>query len=213
MRTVVIEMRVGGFEELSPELQKKAIDYFRHSDFPPYDPDFIIDNFCDEMGKIGLYVTSDNVHFSGFYCQGDGSSFYGKVENLMLFINDEIDNYRESFNTNKEFYTFKRWVKHVSEKCDYNIEIEETRNRNSVYANLELYTYAFNGYVKNVCEEQEKKFFPILEHIIEEKAKSLNDNLYKELEQEYEYLMSDEYIKEFIKINEYEFNLYTGEIF
>lgn len=130
MRTVIIKKRVGTFGELSPEIQEKVINYFRDRG-PFIDYDFIIEDFCSVMEENGVNVDSKHVYFSGFYSQGDGSCFSGKV----------------------------------------------------------------------------------FDFIIEEKAIDDNAKLYRSLESEYEYCMSDEYIKDMIKANEFEFNLETGEVF
>ena len=213
MRTVTIEKRVGTLEELSPELQEKVIDHFREFVSQDYDLSYVISEFCDIANEIGLVVDENNVHFSGFYCQSDGSSFSGKVTNPLLFIGKEFDNYKKWFSSEKEFNDFKRWCTFILTNNDFRIDIKEQRGYD-VYANVDITmeSYYRDG-VKSKVLKQEYEFFPVLERMIEEKARGMNFELYKNLESEYEYCTSDDYIIEFIEANGIEFNLETGEEF
>ena len=214
MRTVIIEKKIGCFSELPIELQEKAIADYRNIDVFLFEPEYLIDEFCNDMERLGVDVSAKDVRFSGFYCQGDGSSFSGKIDDLKLFIQDDIDTFSKYFSSEKEFHSFKRWCLHVAEKCDYNIHIRETRNCNDVYADVNIYSELYYiDYVKKSCKIKEKKFYTLLESLIEDKAKRLNNELFKALEQEYEYSYSDGYIKDIIEANGYEFNFETGELF
>ena len=213
MRLVTIEKRIGSFSELSPELQTKVIEKFRY-DWDDFDPDFIIEGFCNAMEEIGVDISPKNVYFSGFYSQGDGSCFSGKVVNFVNYISDVVNNYKQLFQSEKEFNAFKRWCNHVYNDCDYNIEINGSDRYFTVRANTDITTELYSlDHVKRRSEEQEDRFIRILDYIIEEKAIEDNAKLYKALENEYEYRMSDGYIKDMIEANEYEFNLDTGEVF
>lgn len=213
MRTVTIEKHVGTFEELSPELQTEVIEKYRYS-WSYFDSDFIIEDFCNVMEENGVDVIPKNVCFSGFYCQGDGSCFSGKVIDFIKYISDVVNDYKHLFISDKEFKAFLRWCKHVYEDCDYNIEINGNDRYFTVRANTDITTELYDlDHVKRRSEEQEDKFIRILDYIIEQKAIDDNAGLYKALENEYEYCLSDEVIKNTIESNELEFNLDTGEVF
>ena len=213
MRLVTIEKRIGSFSELSPELQTKVIEKFRY-DWDDFDPDFIIEGFCNAMEEIGVDISPKNVYFSGFYSQGDGSCFSGKVVNFVNYISDVVNNYKQLFQSEKEFNAFKRWCDHVYNDCDYDIEIAASDRYFTIRVNTDITTELYRlDHVKRRSEEQEDRFIRILDYIIEEKAIEDNAKLYKALENEYEYRMSDGYIKDMIEANEYEFNLDTGEVF
>lgn len=216
MRTVTIEKRVGNFSELSEDLQEKVIAHFRENDtFTYYDYEWIIEDFCNEMEKSGLHVSPKNVNFSGFYSQGDGSSFSGKVTNLGKFIFPYADTYKKTvFLSEKDFKRFCRWAKHVFYECDCDIEIRGSERYYTVRANIDIFTEVYeNDHVKRMSAENEARYLPILERIVEERAIDENFNLYKRLEQEYDRVMSEAYIKENIEANGIEFNLETGEVF
>ena len=213
MRLVTIEKRVGTFEELSPELQAEVIKKFRYS-WNDFDPDFIIEYFCDVIEENGVDVLPKNVYFSGFYSQGDGSCFSGKVVNFVKYISDVVNNYKQLFQSEKEFNAFKRWCNHVYNDCDYNIEINGSDRYFTVRANTDITTELYSlDHVKRKSGEQEDKFIKILDIIIEEKAIDDNTKLYKSLKDEYERSISDEAIENTIEANGLEFNLDTGEVF
>lgn len=213
MRTVTIEKHVGTFDELSPELQAEVIEKFRYS-WNDFDPDFIIEDFCNDMEEKGVDVLPKNVYFSGFYSQGDGSCFSGKVIDFIKYISDVVNSYKHLFNSDKEFNAFLRWCNHVYNDCDYNIEISGSDQYFTIRVNTDITTELYSlDHVKRKSEDQEGKFIKILDYIIEEKAIDDNAKLYKALENEYEYCLSDEVIKNTIESNELEFNLDTGEVF
>ena len=213
MRTVIIEKHIGGFEELSPELQTEVIEKHRYI-WSYFDSDFIIEDFCNNMEEKGVDVLPKNVYFSGFYSQGDGSCFSGKVVDFIKYISDVVNNYKHLFDLDKEFKAFLRWCEHVYKECDYDIEINGSDRYFNVRANTDITTELYSlDHVKRKSEEQEDKFIKILDIIIEEKAIDDNAKLYKALENEYEYSISDEAIENTIEANDLEFNLDTGEVF
>ena len=213
MRLVTIEKRIGSFSELSPELQAEVIEKFRYS-WNDFDPDFIIEDFCDAMEENGVDVLHKNVYFSGFYSQGDGSCFSGKVVNFVKYISDVVNSYKHLFNSDKEFKSFIRWCYHVYNDCDYDIEIAASDRYFTIRVNTDITTELYRlDHVKRRSEEQEARFIRILDIIIEEKAIDDNTKLYKSIKDEYERSISDEAIENTIEANGLEFNLDTGEVF
>jgi len=75
------------FDELSPEAKKNAIDRNRDYNIESYDWwEPIIEGFTEEMEAIGM--ADIDCQFSGFYSQGDGASFTGKVKDNELFLKE-----------------------------------------------------------------------------------------------------------------------------
>lgn len=73
------------FSELPERLKKEAIDHYRDDGID--DPEWyspIIEGFKEDMDAIG--VETDDVSFTGFYSQGDGASFTGKVSDIDKFF-------------------------------------------------------------------------------------------------------------------------------
>jgi hypothetical protein len=42
--------------------------------------------FIGRMDKQGVYVNDDDIHFSGFWSQGDGASFSGAIDDFAAFV-------------------------------------------------------------------------------------------------------------------------------
>jgi len=75
------------FNELSPKAKKNAIDRNRDYNIESYDWwEPIIEGFTEEMEAIGM--ADIDCQFSGFYSQGDGASFTGKVKDNELFLKE-----------------------------------------------------------------------------------------------------------------------------
>lgn len=72
------------FDQLSDKLKEEAID--RNRDINIFDDwhEFVIDSFVEDLAEEG--VDTDDVQFTGFYSQGDGASFTGHVSNVQIFL-------------------------------------------------------------------------------------------------------------------------------
>lgn len=76
----IIETTVYKFEELSEPAKEKAREWYRYAtncDFVDFHAASAIEDFCEIASKIGFSIDSDDVHWSGFWSQGDGASFTG----------------------------------------------------------------------------------------------------------------------------------------
>lgn len=192
MRT--IEINVCKFEELSKEAKENALNSKRFSlvDFHGWWDD----TYEDFKEKANKYFDIKEMYFSGFHSQGDGAMFtYSYVQPKLL--HEAIDSLpiRESFKKvlkdNIDLYgDGKHPGRYYHERsiCHY-LQVEFSGDR------LDY---------SNINELVDKYAFDIIEHI-EEKYRLLARELYSRLEQEYELLISDEYLKDFIEANEYEF--------
>lgn len=71
-------------KELPKESVETAIEEYvdKHKD-KLYVHDIIIEGFTEELKEIG--ITNVVVNYSGFFSQGDGLSFTGRVEDMSLF--------------------------------------------------------------------------------------------------------------------------------
>ena len=72
------------FDELSDKLKEEAIEANRdintHYDWH----ENVIEGFHQDLSEMG--VEDVDVQYSGFYSQGDGASFTGRVEDMKLFL-------------------------------------------------------------------------------------------------------------------------------
>jgi hypothetical protein len=78
MRT--IRTKVYKFDELSEQAKQVAIEENRdiNVDWDWYEPMF--EGFKEQLEEVGFYDV--DIFFRGFYSQGDGASFDGKINSL-----------------------------------------------------------------------------------------------------------------------------------
>jgi len=192
MRTITQTINLFKFEELTEELQQKVIEKNRdiNTDFDWHES--IFEYFKEDNEK---YFDIKNIYFTGFWSQGDGAMFEysGINENL---LNEAI----ESLNLPK-------WKKQIlstqicisgkgvqrghyyhENSCDHTIYIEDNNN----------------GYYQNIYDLIDLYSSDIEDFIIT-KYKDICQDLYKNLENEHDYLQSDEVIKETLICNDYDF--------
>lgn len=48
--------------------------------------DHILEQFVEEVGQIGIHTSKDEIYWSGFWNQGDGACFEGHVQDWTLFL-------------------------------------------------------------------------------------------------------------------------------
>lgn len=186
------------FDELSPGAKQNAIDSNRDYSTEGYDWwDPIIEGFKENMGEIG--VADVDCQFSGFNSQGDGASFTGKVNDNKTFlkaIGITPTSVGLGDKTSKKFYT-------ALDSIAENVYITIQRNgrnhyhHNTISANVEVdgdeeieldlglgMIIAID--VNDICEK--------IEPSITDWARDKSKDLYKDLENYYEELSSDETI-------------------
>jgi hypothetical protein len=200
MRTII--KTVYKFEELSDEAKEKAINSFRDDpmDFEN-EADCIIMNWQERLFNIGF--EDADIKYCGFYSQGQGASFTAdvdteKVINSMIMCNRiskkqavlyNILLYLEKLKMVELIYSVYRTNHHYVHELTVFVD-----SYSEYYMNE--YSYA-NDYFNERFEE--------LRNDIQEYMRELCQEIFFDLRRGYEYVNSDKYIKEQIKINEMEF--------
>lgn len=169
------------FSELGKEAKEKARDNFRQSCLDYDWWDFIYEGFIEKAEEYGITLEDEDIQFTGFWSQGDGASFISK----------EINNYK---------FADKVGIKANKEVLDtIELYIDRTimnySHENSVHATA-VYNDLPSKYEKKAEELTDK---------LEEVKNELCNELYKNLENYYEELTSDEYIDNEIMENDLEF--------
>jgi hypothetical protein len=181
MRT--IRTKIYLFDELSKEAQNNAIENFRNInvDFCEwFDADF--EGFKEDLNELG-FINAE-ISFSGFYSQGDGACFDAKID---------ASKFAETINE-------KRIAKLIKNGYISEFEISKTSYANHYsHEKTRFVDFDSTGY-KNI-DEILQSLCEKIEVIRLEKSKEI----YKSLEQQYDYLQSDEAVKETIIANDYEF--------
>jgi hypothetical protein len=186
------------FDELSPEAKKHAIDSNRDYSTEGYDwPEPIIEGFTEEMEAIGM--TDIDCQFSGFYSQGDGASFTGKVNDNETFLKAIGINSSSVGLGNKPSPKIESALNSISENIYITIQRNDRNyyHHNTISANVEVdgdeeiqidlgLGMIIDIDVNDICEK--------IEPIITDWAREKSKGLYRDLENYYEELSSDETI-------------------
>jgi len=177
------------FDELSDEAKEKAIERYRENNLDYDWYDFVYDDAIT-IGKL-MGIKIDRIYFSGFSSQGDGACFEGEYfynagsvkaikdyapqDETLHRIAKDLQNIQR-----KTFYHLYAYVKHSGHYYHENCTNIDVRND-----------------VQELTDEQEQG--------IKDCLRDFMRWIYKQLESEYDYLQSDEQIRETIQANEYEF--------
>lgn len=189
-----ITLSIYGIEELTPEAQEKAFENDRYinvefNDW--YDFQYLyFDGVCE---SIGIEIPVDGIAFSGFYSQGDGSTFECELD-LEQFLDGIV---------NKPWKVFAHDVELDFTPCPCDRRVLALLRKGSIehshytekptrgyWINLKS-EYDYRGSFPNIENELSK-----LDDWITQGLECLNKHLYETLQNEYEYQVSYEAIKE-----------------
>lgn len=198
------------FNELSPEAKKNAIDNHRDHDLDFDWWDSIIEEFEKNMEQIGMIDVK--CEFSGFYSQGDGASFTGWVADNKKFLESIGIN---PFKSQKRTLSREKFEVAFIDFCDrIYIKINRDSSRyfhhNTVSAEVELDSsedeieldLGLGAIVTLQVQELCDKIQPGITEWAREKSKGL----YRELENYYEELLSDENVSKDLMTYDYTFD-------
>lgn len=195
MRIETVTREIYQFTELDDDAKEKARDWWRDGfQYDSWWHDDIIDGAKRIGGIMGIDI--DHVYFSGFSSQGDGACFVGSYQynkGALPAIMREYPQDTELHQIARDlqalqrswFYGLSATVKHQGhyyhEFCTYiDVQADDT----------------ITGYDRDIIPAEDR---------LTELLRDFMRWIYKRLEQEYEWLMSDEQIDEAIIFNEYEF--------
>lgn len=191
-----------------PEKQRKAVlDKYRawlvdHCDWW----DCVEENFKSDMDAIGVYV--DKIHFSGFWSQGDGACFDGKVHDWPLFLTTlgysdaaliyAAENFDWDFTSKHSHYLYSH---HKSVSYDGELNLPDDvddyyfADRYLEWGPDDIRTATMMTNLSNYnARALQEEFMTVFEnHMID---------LYKQLGEEYDYLTSDESVLDSLDSND-----------
>ncbi len=177
------------FEALHHTAQQKILDKHRYSEVEDNDwSEFIQEDFKEDMEKFGIRV--DEIYFSGFCCQGDGAMFEGRIDNWPKFL--EHVNAPECFNHEGIYDNMSFKVGHSGRYYHSNSTSYETSMElDNYHPKYTLRWHAMQALIDE-CEAHIEAFREQCEECFKEHM----DDLYKALEEQHDYLTSDEYVLE-----------------
>ncbi len=196
MRT--LELTVYNFDELPEEIQNKAMADLSdiNVDCEWYDGEF--DYWHEKLEEFGFMEPT--IYFSGFNSQGDGACFDCKsinLEHAWKFFKLDMEN-QQSW-VNRRLQAHENWI------YDYlfNYVTFEIRCVNSRYSHENSHVISSYSYspTAGLLDEIHAEF----ENWLENFRRGLCMEIYQNLSDEYNHLISDEAIIETIRLNDYEF--------
>ncbi len=197
MRTETID--IYKFEELSKEAQNKAIENNRDMNVDMGNWwHFLYENY---QRRFGCLFETGQMYFRGFSSQGDGAMFeYSDITNnlkkaAIKSLKNVTDFERKVLLNHLHAYGHGKQSGHYyhENSCNHYIQLEwkdQTADQSNRHGNLETLL---------------GKVYSDIENFIESVYVKLAKNLYASLEKEYDYLTSDECIKQNLISNEYEY--------
>lgn len=186
-RTVTEKFKVYKFDELSKEMKEKVLEKYRDINVD-YDGwwDFVYEDHQQTLAESGF--NNPKMSFSGFWSQGDGASFSADVDVAKWLKKNKLANkYRKVLN--------------AYEKGDFSLDITKS-GRYEHSGTMDYKSY-------NMMDDYEQGE-EVAEMILKD-ARQKADKLYKDLEENYEDMTSDEQVAETLKANDYEFR--DGKIY
>lgn len=180
------------FEELTEDQKSKVIEKNRNFNVDYDWSEFIIDD-CKEIGNI-LGFTMDNIYFSGFYSQGDGTCFTGKFSYVKGFLNK----IKKDYSYDPELIKIASDLHDLYRKSFYTMNGSITHHGH--YSHERSMSLDFNTYYNDIKgQADESEWLDIIADFA--------CWIYKRLESEYEFQTSDEQIMESLIANDMEFEI------
>lgn len=199
----VIEKTLYKYEELSDAAQERARDWYRQGGLGYDWWEFCYEDFTRVAEILGIDMSQravplmngkcryePEIYFSGFYHQGSGSSFcgtYGYAKGAVVKI-------KEYAPQDEELHRIAQGLQDVQRRHFYRLIADITS--------------AHDNYIRVEVEDSENRYRDIgdAEDDVRGLMNDFNDWMFKRLQDEYEYLTSDEAVAESLITNEYEFD-------
>ena len=189
MRIETSTRKLYQFAELDEETQQKAIEklYDINVDHEWYDCTY---EDVKEIGKI-IGIRVDKVYFSGFSSQGDGACFEGSYE----YAKGSGKAIRTYAPRDTELHGIADRLTAIQRPYMYGLYAHVKQRGHYYHENCTEIDVDHDGYYDTLPYDD-----------IVEELRDFMRWIYSRLEKEYEYLTSEESIKETIEANEYEFD-------
>lgn len=221
----VKEITTYKFSELSDKAKEKARDWYRDGALDHDWWDAVYDDALSVAVRLGIEITSKAkppgerapaIYFSGFCQQGSGACFEGywrHKEKPHRTSPDAIFR-KKVLNTNERYTSFEEAIKDYAPNDE---ELNKIAKELDTYTNYACgirqdgnysheHTMQFTHYVTNEHGDDDDTDENDTTSQVEETLRDFARWIYSRLEQEHDYLLSDEVVDESIAANEYEFD-------
>lgn len=186
-----ITVKVYRFHELNDTAKEVAREWFKGwGDYPDQGWwEGVYEMWKEKLEKLGF--TGPEIRFSGFWSQGDGARFTCKSVDLLKWLKERPEKEKE----------YSSIIGHVK---DDSIEMMVSATTSS-YVHQHTAKAEITKCFDSELSEEQSNLVNALECDVEDDRLSLSNQIYKDLEKEYEYQVSDECVDELITANGYEF--------
>lgn len=204
IRTVTVY----SYDELSPEAQERARDWWRDGGLDYQWWYFIYYDFLQIAERFGIDIDvrqkEPAIYFRGFCSQGDGASFFGTFR-LNRGIAGRI---REYAPNDTELERIAASLDAIQLPRGYQMATN-IYSLDSLYCHE--YTMGFDHEIVHIASgaylyDKNPELFDNACETVTDAMRDLARWLYRALETEYYYLMSDDAVTESIRINDYRFH-------
>jgi hypothetical protein len=205
-----IEITAYSFDELSDKAKEKARDWYREqsTSYDNYVFEPVIDDFITIAEMIGVdFKTHEvklygggtrqkpNIYWSGFCSQGSGACFEGSY----TYKPDACAKIREHASDDKELHAIADELAEIQERNLFGLRADITHSSSHYYHSRTMSI--------DVTNDRDNDWYDaVTEKEIGEMMVSLADWLYSQLDDQNDYINSDEYVDEQITANEYMFD-------
>lgn len=183
------------YNELDDSAKEKAREWMRSGvDEDNYWSESVIEDWKQILEFLGFYDV--DIFWSGFWSQGDGACFVGKWRDFYVEYNKLVEYLgAEKAEEYGAFFHKMRVFKDMGATETHFVKLIHHSN----YCHEHSISYDFDMPVGEFSVEGFEEDF-------KEACKYLMRQIYRQLEQEYEYQTSDEALEECILANDYDFN-------
>lgn len=193
------------FEELDDTAKEHARAWWRECENQDFDTDYVIED-AQRMGAImgiildvrpvklmnGSSRLDPIVYWSGFSSQGDGACFEGRYH----YVKGAAKAIRKEAPTDKRLHSIADQLQSAQRGAFYRLEAK-CQHRGHYY---------HSGCMQvDVWDRENEYSTNVDESAVTEALREFADWIYRQLEAEYEYRMSDENVDESIIANQYDF--------
>jgi hypothetical protein len=214
MRNITKTQTVYKFSELSEAAKEKARDNYRNnSDYFEFQAGAVIEQAADiaelfgldirntrKTNALGIVYYEPTVYYSGFSSQGDGACFVGYYKYKAGALKAIKKEYPES----PELWEIVHGLQKAQAAHFYKLGAE-TKHRGHYY-----HSGCMSVSVAH-CEDNYRDIGDA-ENAVTGYLRDFADWIYRQLEKEYEYVQSDEYINEYLTESDNEFDV-NGTIY
>lgn len=204
------EVSAAELQKLDPKAFERA--YWKWVEHHYWDGDDTIAYFIEKLDEEGIFSVGPNdVSWSGFYCQGSGAAFDARVDLLKYMRDKGYDESHQALYLDMENYgvTCKISPTGYRSYCmPDHADIDYTPGNclpAGIYSDLPQEAW------DRLLEEQWDEVCSTLEKDVAELARDKADDLYKDLESDYEYCTSEEQFIESCEINDVTFEIEEDE--